>query len=108
LISVAYIFIIFAVNHQNTSIMAAEKKPVQATPTKPEHKFLFDTRNYILFAVGALLIILGFFMMGGGGSKDPNVFNPEIFSSGRITIAPILVLAGFVINVLAIMLKPKQ
>ena len=85
--------------------MAAEKKPAQSTP---QHKFLFDTRNYILFAVGALLIILGFFLMGGGGSKDPKVFNPEIFSSTRITVAPILVLAGFVVNIVAIMLKPKQ
>jgi hypothetical protein len=89
--------------------MSAEKKTVPpTTPAKPAQKFLFDTRNYILFAAGALLIVLGFLMMGGGGSKDPNVFNPEIFSSGRITIAPILVLAGFVINVVAIMLKPKQ
>ncbi len=85
--------------------MAAEKKPTQPNQ---EHKFLFDTRNYVLFAVGILLIIVGFIMMGGGGSKDPNVFNPEIFSSSRITVAPILVLAGFIVNVLAIMLKPKQ
>jgi len=85
--------------------MAAEKKPTQP---QQEHKFLFDKRNYILFAAGALLIVLGFVMMGGGGSKDPNVFNPEIFSLTRITIAPIFVLAGFVVNVVAIMLRPKQ
>lgn len=85
--------------------MAAEKKPSQP---QQEQKFLFDKRNYILFAAGALLVLLGFFLMGGGGSKDPNVFNPEIFSSTRITIAPILVLAGFAINVVAIMLRPKQ
>lgn len=85
--------------------MAAEKKPVQP---QQDQKFLFDKRNYILFAAGAILIVLGFFMMSGGGSNDPNVFNPEIFSSSRITIAPMLVLAGFVVTVVAIMLRPKQ
>ncbi len=86
--------------------MAAEKKPT--TPPKTERKFLFDKRNYILFGLGALLIIVGFMMMGGGGSTDPNVFNPAVFSASRITIAPILVLSGFVVTVFAIMLKPKQ
>lgn len=85
--------------------MAADKK---TAPVKSERKFLFDKRNYILFGLGALLIIIGFFMMSGGGSTDPNVFNPAIFSASRITVAPILVLAGFVVNVFAIMLKPKQ
>jgi hypothetical protein len=85
--------------------MSAEKKPGQP---QQEQKFLFDKRNYILFAAGALLILLGFLLMTGGGSKDPNVFNPEIFSSTRITVAPMLVLAGFVVNVVAIMLRPKQ
>jgi len=85
--------------------MSAEKKPLQP---QTEQKFLFDKRNYILFAAGALLILFGFLLMTGGGSKDPNVFNPEVFSSTRITVAPILVLAGFVVNVVAIMLRPKQ
>lgn len=85
--------------------MAAEKKPSQP---QQEQKFLFDKRNYVLFAVGAILILLGFLVMGGGGSKDPSVFNPEIFSSTRITVAPMLVLAGFVVTVAAIMLRPKQ
>jgi hypothetical protein len=85
--------------------MAADKKTATG---KQDQRFLFDKRNYLLFAVGALLIIVGFVLMGGGGSDDPNVFNPEIFSSTRISVAPILVLSGFVVNVFAIMLKPKQ
>jgi hypothetical protein len=85
--------------------MAADKK---TAPTKQDQRFLFDKRNYILFALGVLLIIIGFVLMSGGGSNDPNVFNPAIFSSTRISVAPILVLAGFVVNVFAIMLKPKQ
>jgi hypothetical protein len=88
--------------------MAAEKKPGPASASKQEQKFLFGTINYLLFALSALLIVLGFIMMSGGGSKDPNVFNPEIFSSTRITVAPIMVLLGFTVSVVAIMLKPKQ
>lgn len=88
--------------------MAAEKKPGPTSATKQEVKFLFGPLNYILFVVSALFIVLGFVLMGGGGSKDPNVFNPEIFSSTRITVAPIMVLLGFIISVVAIMVKPKQ
>ena len=88
--------------------MAAEKKPGSASVSKQETKFLFGPLNYILFGVSALFIVLGFVLMSGGGSKDPNVFNPEIFSSTRITVAPIMVLLGFIISVIAIMLKPKQ
>jgi hypothetical protein len=88
--------------------MAAEKKPGPASTTKQEPKFLFGTINYVLFALSALLIVVGFMMMSGGGSEDPNVFNPEIFSSTRITLAPIMVLLGFTVSVVAIMLKPKQ
>jgi hypothetical protein len=46
--------------------------------------------------------------MSGGGSKDPNVFDPEIFNTRRLTIAPILIIAGFVIEIFAIMRKPKD
>jgi len=89
--------------------MSAEKKqsPPPVTP-KTEQRFLFGKLNYILFAVSALFIILGFVLMSGGGSNDPNVFNPAIFNDTRITVAPIMVLLGFVISVVAIMLKPKQ
>lgn len=85
--------------------MAAEKKPA---PTNTEHKFLFDKKNYLLFALGALLIIVGFILMAGGGSKDPAVFNKDVFSSTRITVAPILILGGFIVTVFGIMVKPKE
>jgi hypothetical protein len=57
---------------------------------------------------GLAVIFIGFLLMVGGGSKDPNVFNPEIFSTQRITVAPIVVLIGFAIEVVAIMYKPKN
>jgi hypothetical protein len=52
--------------------------------------------------------VLGFILMIGGGSKDPKVFNPAIFNFQHITLAPILVLTGYVIEIFAIMKKPKD
>jgi len=68
----------------------------------------FGKKNYTLLLVGVGLIALGFLLMVGGKSNDPNVFNEELFSFRRITLAPILILAGFVVEIYAIMLKPKE
>lgn len=70
--------------------------------------FAFGKENYILMIVGVGLIILGFILMTGGGSKDPNVFNEEMFDFRRLTLAPIMVLVGFGIGIVAIMKKPKD
>jgi uncharacterized membrane protein len=70
--------------------------------------FLFGKKNFILLIVGLVLIAFGFILMSGGGSDDPNVFNPEIFNSTRIIIAPIFVLAGFIVEIFAIMSKPEE
>lgn len=70
-------------------------------------EFLFDRRNYIIMLTGIVFMIIGFLLMIGGGSKDPNVFNYDIFNAQRLTVAPIMILLGFVIEVFAIMLKPK-
>ena len=55
-----------------------------------------------------LLITLGFILMSGGGSDDPNVFNPEIFSFRRIRLAPTVILIGFSLAIYAILLAPKK
>lgn len=70
--------------------------------------FAFGPTNYKIMIAGIVVILIGFLLMVGGGSKDPNVFNPEIFSTQRITIAPIVVLIGFAIEVFAIVYKPKN
>jgi uncharacterized membrane protein len=70
--------------------------------------FLFGKKNFILLIVGLVLIAFGFILMSGGGSDDPDVFNPEIFNSTRIIIAPIFVLAGFIVEIFAIMSKPEE
>jgi membrane-bound ClpP family serine protease len=70
--------------------------------------FAFGKENYILMIVGIIVILIGNLLMIGGGSEDPNVFNPEIFNSRRLTLAPIVILSGFIIEIFAIMRKPKD
>ena len=68
--------------------------------------FLFDKQNYIWMAIGAALIILGMILMSGGKSADPNVFNTnEVYSFRRITLAPIVIIAGFIVEIYAIFKK---
>jgi len=68
-----------------------------------------NKENYLLLGLGFLIIILGFLLMAGGGSSDPNVFNEEeLFSFRRITLAPMVVLFGFIFEIWAIMKKPKK
>lgn len=70
-------------------------------------KSTFGKQNYQILLAGITLVVLGYLLMIGGGSDDPNVFNPEIFNTQRITIAPMLCLAGFVVVIVAIMWRPK-
>lgn len=70
-------------------------------------KSTFSKTNYIILFAGTVLIALGYILMIGGGSEDPNVFNPAIFDFQRITLAPMVCLAGFVTIVFAIMWRPK-
>jgi len=57
--------------------------------------------------IGIFFIALGFILMSGGGSEDPNIFNEEIYSFRRIRLAPMLVILGFIIEVYAILTKPE-
>ncbi len=70
---------------------------------------LFGKENYMWMLIGVAVLALGFILMAGGKSADPNVFNAdEVYGTRRITIAPILVIAGFLIEIYAIMKKPKK
>lgn len=75
-----------------------------------EHKpvFLFEKENYTILLAGIGVIILGFILMSGGGSEDPNVWNEDIFSFRRIRLAPTLVLIGFGITIYSIFKNPKK
>lgn len=70
--------------------------------------FIFGKRNYKFMFIGLAFIVIGFILMSGGGSDDPNVFNPDIFSFRRIRLAPTLVLIGFAIQVYAIFVNPEK
>jgi len=70
--------------------------------------FVFGKKNYITMIIGLAFITLGFILMSGGGSEDPNIFNPEIYNFRRIKLAPTLVLIGFGIQVYAILLNPNK
>jgi hypothetical protein len=70
--------------------------------------FAFTKFNYLLMGSGLVLILLGLILLSGGGSADPNVFSEAIFDSRRMTEAPLIMLAGFVLEVFAIMYKPKK
>ena len=77
----------------------------------PEEKklgFALGRENYILLIIGFVIIVIGFLLMIGGKAENPNEFNEEIFSFRRITLAPILVLLGFIFEIYAIMKKPKE
>jgi len=71
--------------------------------------FALGKQNYYLLAIGFVIIIIGFLLMIGGRTEDPNVFNAdELFSFRRVTLAPIIILLGFVFEIYAIMKKPKD
>ena len=83
--------------------MGEKKRKQQAKP-----QFVFNKKNYRFMLIGLGVIALGFILMAGGGSDDPEVFNPEIYSWRRIRLAPALVLLGFGIEVYAILLKTDK
>jgi membrane-bound ClpP family serine protease len=86
----------------------AKKKTIQkSVASEREAQMPLGRRNYILMLVGLGIIIAGFVLMAGGGSDDPAVFNERMFSFRRVTLAPIVVVAGFVFEIYAIMSRKK-
>ena len=75
---------------------------------KEKLNFALGRENYKLLGIGFVIIVIGFLLMLGGKTKDPNEFSDKIFSFRRITLAPLVVLAGFIFEIWAIMKKPKN
>lgn len=74
-----------------------------------DKQFALGKENFILLAIGFVIIVIGYLLMVGGGSDDPNVFNEkELYSFRRITLAPIVIMIGFIMEGYAIMKKPKK
>ena len=74
---------------------------------KNNKEFIFKKSNYRIMIIGIAFIVIGFVLMAGGGSDDPNIFSNEIYNFRRIRLAPTLVLIGFGIQVYAILYKNK-
>ncbi len=95
--------------------MATIKESIKATPaasvkktTKSDYT-LFNKENYLWMIGGLVVMAIGFALMAGGKSSNPQVFNDnEVNSFRRITLAPILIMAGLVLEIVAIMKKPKS
>ena len=73
-----------------------------------ETQMPFGRDNYLWVIIGLAFLLIGFLLMIGGGSDDPDVFNEAIFNFRRLTLAPILVLIGFGVQIYAIMKRPKK
>ncbi|MBR6423070.1 MAG: DUF3098 domain-containing protein [Bacteroidales bacterium] len=69
--------------------------------------FSLPSKNVKIIGIGLLVMVLGFVLMIGGGSSDPNVFNPGMFNFRRLTLAPLFILAGVVVIILGIMKTPR-
>ena len=88
----------------------AVKKSKKENPKSKDElvTFAFTKQNYRLLIIGIVFITLGFLLMIGGGSDDPSVFSDKIFNFRRMTLAPILIIAGYIIEIFAIMKRPKE
>lgn len=71
------------------------------------NKFALSPKSVRFIVVGLIVMISGYILMIGGGSDDPNVFNPEMFNFTRLVVSPLLILLGVAIIIIAIMKKPK-
>ena len=91
---------------------SAKKETAPATKTAAKNSsagnVLFTKENYKWMLIGLVILALGFFLMAGGKSSNPNVFSDkDVYSPIRITIAPILIVAGLLVEIFAIMKRPK-
>ena len=88
-----------------------ENKPATNNATAPNgdshFELTFQTINYILMGAGLILLALGYILLAGGGSDSPDVFNPAMFDKRRLVVAPVLIVLGFVVEIVAIMYSPK-
>ena len=89
--------------------MATEttKKKETAVTAEEQKALPFGRQNYIIVLIGIALLALGFILMLGGGSTDPDVFNEKMFDFRHITLSTILILAGFVVEIVAIFWRKK-
>lgn len=94
------------------TVINTEKKAPKPNPNNPKEKNqkppLFRKMNYILMGIGVLILIIGYILLGGGGSLSDDVFSDAIFDTRRLVIAPTLILIGLVLGIVAIMYYPRS
>ncbi len=81
---------------------------MEKNENNPQFDLSFNKINYILMGAGIVLLAIGYILLSGGGSDDPNVFNPAMFDNRRLVWAPILIMLGFVVEIVAILYKGKK
>ena len=92
-------------NIKNTT---TNKNVTTTKENKLNLQLAFGPINYIMMVAGIVILAIGYILLSGGGSDDPNTFNPAMFDSRRLTVAPILIVLGFVVEIFAIMFKGKK
>jgi hypothetical protein len=80
------------------------KKDIKASE-KPKMNFAFTRKNYMLLIVGIAFLVIGYLTLSGGGSKDPNEFSYDLFSTQRMVFAPIMLMIGYIVVAYAILVK---
>lgn len=98
-----------AVQAQPTGKQVKPKATVKEAKPKMEFTLMFDKENYLWAGAGLALIVIGFLLMSGGKSANPNEFHyDQIFSFRRITLAPLVIMLGYAVEIYAIMKRPKE
>ncbi len=92
-----------AVKPSNTTSPNAKNKEQETI-----HMLNFGRLNYILLIVGIVVLAIGYVLLSGGGSDDPNVFNYDMFNSRRLVVAPIVIVCGLLLEIVAIMIRPRK
>lgn len=91
-----------------STVTRSSSKSADKTPSRHPEPFFFGKLNYTLLLLGLLLIFIGFILMIGGRSDSPDYFNYEMFNFRRLTLSPILLLTGYLLGIVAIMVKGKS
>ena len=86
----------------------ATKAVSKDSDKRHESSFAFGKINYILLIAGVVILFLGYICLSGGGSDDPTVFSDKLFDARRLVVAPILIVGGLIVEIFAIMIRPKD
>lgn len=98
-----------AISKKDNSLAKKSVKTAMASgKAKHESSFAFGKINYILLIAGVVILFLGYICLSGGGSDDPTVFSDKLFDARRLVVAPILIVGGLIVEIFAIMIRPKD